>query len=157
MRGHDRNHEDQITLPGMELQVALDATILRRKMQAKQFDQEELAVWRDDFRMLAEECGTDRVIVALRQSWTRVPYLPNAAQIRELLPEPDPLADSNVKHCDQECTQCHGSGWTLRDLGETRVAERCDCHHAQTMRKPSRSVSDPSTASQVQAATGTGR
>lgn len=104
----------------------IDATLLRRPNHGK--DDAQLVAYHDDLEELVRECGLERVSAAMRAAWTRIAFLPEPAEIRELLP---PVREyESVSPHDPDCRECRGTGWKYAELvpGEkTRRVTRCTC------------------------------
>jgi hypothetical protein len=99
----------------------------------KKVDADQLVMYHDDIAQLIAECGEPRVRAAEEKARTHCNFLPEPAELRELLPAPEQFPLWR----DPECPQCHGSGWfelevpspqRYRSFYPTiRVAQRCYC------------------------------
>ncbi len=112
------------------LEALIDSLLLRWPNHRK--DAAQLVAYHDDLHDLVAECGFERVTSAVRASFTRNSFLPEPSELRELMPSQDRY-DQPQWH-DEQCEDCHGSGWKLVQVAspfyagktETR-AVRCPC------------------------------
>lgn len=92
-------------------------------------DSAQVVMYRNDVAALIAECGLNRVQGAAEMARTHCNFLPEPAELRELLPS----SDINIRYHDQNCPDCHGTGWKLIDVidaGTGRAdkgAVRCAC------------------------------
>ncbi|MGA3105297.1 MAG: hypothetical protein ABSD53_12515 [Terriglobales bacterium] len=83
-------------------------------------DTDQVVMYRDDIRALIAECGEGRVRAAEESAHTHCNFLPEPAELRELLPSPN----FNNQFHDPSCRDCSGSGWKMID---DKYAVRCAC------------------------------
>jgi hypothetical protein len=100
-------------------------------------DAAQLKFYVEDIGAMVEEFGLSRMQAALATARRgRLNFLPEPAELRDLLPSADPFA----QHRDPDCRECLGSGWKTEEVpadprhrklhpaAETmRVSERCHC------------------------------
>jgi hypothetical protein len=92
-------------------------------------DPAQAVMYRDDVAALIAECGLSRVQAAAEKARTNCNFLPEPAELRELLPS----SDINTRYHDQNCSACHGNGWKLIDVIDSvsgradKRAVRCTC------------------------------
>ncbi len=83
------------------LKQLIDDTLARRPNHKK--DDAQLAYYFDDLADLVRERGITRVVVRL--AWTTNLYLPEPAEVRECMPEPD----VSKQFHDPNCPNCRGT------------------------------------------------
>jgi hypothetical protein len=92
-------------------------------------DPAQVVMYRDDIAALIAECGLTRVQAAAEKARTNCNFLPEPAELRELLPS----SNINNQWHDRDCPDCRGSGWKLIDEIDSRPgraekrAVRCAC------------------------------
>jgi hypothetical protein len=92
-------------------------------------DAAQIVMYRNDVAALIAECGLSRVQAAAEKARTHCNFLPEPAELRELLPS----SNINARYHDQNCSACHGSGWKLIDVIDSgtgraeKRAVRCAC------------------------------
>jgi hypothetical protein len=98
-------------------------------------DSSQLRLYVEDISELVQECGLDRVHSAVKMARLRCSFLPEPAELYELLPSPtiQERPQERPQLRNPHCHECSGSGWkvvTVVDAGSSRanrVAHRCNC------------------------------
>jgi hypothetical protein len=97
-------------------------------------DNAQLLIYYDDIADLVEECGFQRVFSAAKAAHQQKNWLPEAPELRELLP-----AVQMRQWRDPNCRDCRGSSWRAVEVPSTQkhldlygeptmlVAQRCFC------------------------------
>jgi|GEM_PF-6619127 len=99
-------------------------------------DHAQLCMYNDEITEMVEECGEGRMQATVKAARTRCHFLPEPAELRDLLPAPELFP----QYHDPDCRECLGSGWKMVDVpadprrlelypGEAtvRLAQRCHC------------------------------
>lgn len=122
-----------MTSPGQNVSPAVKELVewMTARWSNHKKDAAQIIMYRDDIAALAGECGLERVRVAVGKARTWCNFLPEPAELRELLPPvPEYIPPAWSLH-DPHCPDCSGSGWkmlTVIDRGQSdRRATRCAC------------------------------
>jgi hypothetical protein len=95
-------------------------------------DAAQIVMYREDIGALVEECGLSRVQAAVEAARTRCSFLPEPAELRDLMPSPEKISSQPQRH-DPNCHHCGGNGWKMiltidnRRGRAERAVIRCAC------------------------------
>jgi hypothetical protein len=95
----------------------------------------QLRDYATDIRTLADRYGLDRVQRAAEEARIRKSFLPEPAELFELLPPIPEHAKPKLPGPDPSCRDCGGSGWKPAPGPDHRVM-RCHCKAPATAAKP---------------------
>jgi|HubBroStandDraft_4_1064222.scaffolds.fasta_scaffold21523_4 hypothetical protein len=87
-----------------------------------------------DISTLVKECGFGRVQAAVEAARTRCKFLPEPAELRELL-DVTPAVVVKPREPAPDCCACGGSGWK-NVPGPDRRVRRCNCEATAPKTKP---------------------
>jgi hypothetical protein len=117
---------------------------LTRRWPNHKKDASQLRLYVEDISELVQECGVNRVHSAVSKARIRCSFLPEPAELYELLPSPTIQDRSQLR--DPHCPDCSGSGWKMiavLDAGSNRankIATRCNCRARPVAEKSSRVI-----------------
>ena len=95
----------------------------------------QLREYAADVRTLVERFGFDRVQTAADEARIRKSFLPEPAELFELLPPVPERARPKALEPDPNCRDCGGSGWK-NVPGPDRRVTRCHCNAQAVAPKP---------------------
>src|SRR5579872_6806777 len=134
-----RNEESKMSGPGPNAAV----TAATRKLIDRILDRwpnhkktaAQLREYSADVRTLVQRFGFDRVQAAAEEARIRKSFLPEPAELLELLPPVPESSKPKLPEPDPNCGDCSGSGWKPAPGPDRRVM-RCNCKALLAIAKP---------------------
>jgi hypothetical protein len=117
---------------------------LTRRWPNHKKDASQLRLYVEDIDTLVQECGFDRVHSAVSKARIRCNFLPEPAELYELLPSPTIQDRPQLR--DPHCPECSGSGWKVVAVVDAssdranKIATRCNCQARPIAEKSSRVI-----------------
>jgi hypothetical protein len=117
---------------------------LTRRWPNHKKDASQLRLYVEDIDALVQECGFDRVHSAVSKARIRCSFLPEPAELYELLPSPTIRNRPQLR--DPQCPDCSGSGWKIVAVVDAasnranKIATRCNCQARPITEKSGRVI-----------------